>query len=430
MLVLLTPFRYRILLEARPVGHIYGDYTDFLLFSHDIALLLLLSSWVVDLALHKKSVKTGPLFLLIPMGLFTVWIIGIAFVAIDPPLAFYHALRAVLLLGLYLFLVNQKSTIKLLIPLLSIQIIIQAIPALIQFIYQQDIGLQFLGEYALDPAWRGVSIVMEDGVRWLRGYGLSDHPNILGGSLAFGLVILIGWYMLHSSPKYNYLLAVISLGAAGLLITFSRSAGLALIAGIAFLFLAGIRRSKRYDWARVRYIIVALLLGILPLIIFYWGIIQTRMTLIGNIESSPVEIQSIGERAQLNRYSTKVFSQNPIIGVGFGSLPQALRQDFPEFKPYYQPAHMVLITAAAETGLIGSALYAIALIIPWSAIFFQSSIQESGGLLPILAALISITVIGFLDYYPWLLSTGRLWQYLIWGIWAQEYQKGRPMQVG
>jgi len=55
-------------------------------------------------------------------------------------------------------------------------------------IHQGDLGLQLLGEYRLDPAWEGVSIVWMEGLRTLRAYGLSDHPNILGGSLAFALI--------------------------------------------------------------------------------------------------------------------------------------------------------------------------------------------------------------------------------------------------
>jgi hypothetical protein len=36
--------------------------------------------------------------------------------------------------------------------------------------------------------------------------------------------------------------------------------------------------------------------------------------------------------------------------------------------------------------------------------------------------LAAVTVVSLLDYYSWLLAPGRLWQWLIWGLWAVVYQ--------
>jgi hypothetical protein len=44
-------------------------------------------------------------------------------------------------------------------------------------------------------------------------------------------------------------------------------------------------------------------------------------------------------------------------------------------------------------------------------------------MIAISAALLAATVVGFLDYYTWLLAPGRLWQYVIWGLWAVIFQK-------
>jgi hypothetical protein len=84
---------------------------------------------------------------------------------------------------------------------------------------------------------------------------LSDHPNILGGCLAFGLVLLAAWYLDRSSQESEVraylnspdgskedtrlqaspvIVATFALGCAGLLLTFSRSAWLALICGLGF----------------------------------------------------------------------------------------------------------------------------------------------------------------------------------------------------
>ena len=48
----------------------------------------------------------------------------------------------------------------------------------------------WLGELVLDPRQNGVSVVATSGTeRLLRAYGLTDHPNILGGLLVFGLLL-------------------------------------------------------------------------------------------------------------------------------------------------------------------------------------------------------------------------------------------------
>ncbi len=38
-------------------------------------------------------------------------------------------------------------------------------------------------------------------------------------------------------------------------------------------------------------------------------------------------------------------------------------------------------------------------------------------------ALLAITVVSFLDYYPWLLNPGRVWQWFLWGLWGGLYAR-------
>jgi hypothetical protein len=44
-----------------------------------------------------------------------------------------------------------------------------------------------------------------------------------------------------------------------------------------------------------------------------------------------------------------------------------------------------------------------------------------------IALLLSITIVGFFDYYTWLLVPGRLWQWLAWGLWAAAYKQIPPL---
>src|SRR5579862_6241706 len=59
--IVLLPLRARLLLEARPLLPVYGDFTNLLLFWSDIALALLLALWLASLALKPRRLWLGPL---------------------------------------------------------------------------------------------------------------------------------------------------------------------------------------------------------------------------------------------------------------------------------------------------------------------------------------------------------------------------------
>ena len=109
LLLVLSPFRARIELLARPTPPLYGDYTDFLLFWSDLAALLTLALWAVSLWARRgwRSVSLGPPFLSVPIaGLLALGWIGIPF-AVDPALAAYTAIRLTVLAALALYVLNE-----------------------------------------------------------------------------------------------------------------------------------------------------------------------------------------------------------------------------------------------------------------------------------------------------------------------------------
>jgi hypothetical protein len=59
---------------------------------------------------------------------------------------------------------------------------------------------------------------------------------------------------------------------------------------------------------------------------------------------------------------------------------------------------------------------------PWIALLRRrrSWTPELAGLSGALAAL---TVVGLFDYYPWTLTPGRIWAWLILGLWAMAYER-------
>jgi len=82
-----------------------------------------------------------------------------------------------------------------------------------------------------------------------------------------------------------------------------------------------------------------------------------------------------------------------------------------------------MLEAAAETGLFGALFYMLAVLGPWLGLWLRRKRLTFGpALIGTSALLLAVTVVGFFDYYPWLLAPGRFWQWLAWGLWAAMYQ--------
>ncbi len=420
--IILFPFRYRITLVERPVGLLYRDYTDFILLASDIALIATLAFWGISLIRSQKSINFGPKFLTWPLiGLTVISIVSTLF-SIDPALSLYHSARMVLLFGMYLFILNEIKTLNILIIPLVAQVLTQAVVGIYQALEQRSIGLQKLGEYELDPSQSGISIVWAEGVRSLRAYGLSDHPNILGGSFVFALLLIAVWLISNEKSWQLPVLGVQTLGILGLIYTYSRSAWLAYILGSLLIGYLIWRNHPHQLITKYVMLMITLLIVILP---FLWAnnkILGVRFGFGNSIEQIPTEVASIRERQILNREATKVFSNNGAFGVGLGTMPLAIRAQNPNFEFYYQPAHVVLLNVAGETGLIGALFYSALLIAPWVMLFGNKKLNLSIELIGVSGALLATTIIGFFDYYTWLFSTGRLWQWAIWGLWGAMYQ--------
>jgi hypothetical protein len=96
----------------------------------------------------------------------------------------------------------------------------------------------------------------------------------------------------------------------------------------------------------------------------------------------------------------------------------------PKFDFYYQPPHLALLNAAAETGIFGAMFFFMALTIPWLAVWLRRRrLNFSLHFVGACAVLLAVSVVGLFDYYPWLLAPGRFWQWMAWGLWAAFYER-------
>jgi hypothetical protein len=428
-----SPWRYRALLLERPLPPVYGDYTNFLLFAPDRLLLAALALWGLSLALQPRRISLGPLFVTLPLTGLTL--AGLASVpnSVDPGLSAYHGARLLALGAFYLFCVNEIRSLKELFFAAGLLVLTQGTVGIAQVLAQSSLGLQRWGEYALDPAWSGVSIVWSESLRSLRAYGLSDHPNILGGCLAFSLLLLAAGYTLQASTRWRPLLGgLFGLGSLALLLTYSRSAWLAFLAGMLFLGGALYKTARREEALQWLALSGGVLILLLPFLLYSAPYLAPRLGISEAASEAPGTQQSLGERALLNGWANELFASRPLTGVGLGAFPTALQERHPDLGLNYQPAHLVLLDVAAETGLIGAAFFALLLAAPWVALYLRRKrLSFSPFLIAASALLLAVSLVGLFDYYTWLLVPGRMWSWLAWGVWAAAYRSdldaGRPV---
>lgn len=426
--IILIPFRLRAVLLARPVTPLWEDYTDILLFASDVTLLLTLVSWLLYKYLKQSKIQFGPMFLTLPMAGLTLVAFATSITSVDPVFSFYQSIRLVMLFGLHVYVLNNVKSLSQLVAPLSIMVGIQAVVGITQVMTQHSIGLQWLGEYELDPAWSGVSIVWNETARSLRGYGLSAHPNILGGVLAFSCLVILVWYLSSKKPLGVLPFAVLAVGVTATFLTFSRSAWLGSFVGFIFIAYQTFLRPKKKPTANDLALAVSLLVLLIP---FVW----TNMELVGlrlgeriSFQEIEPELGSMGERRVLISAANTVFNENAITGVGIGASPRAFMLAFPDFPVNYAPPHNVILNAAVETGLLGGLFYFILLAAPWVAMYLNRKRPLSAELLAASSVLVAVTAVGFFDCYPWCAWTGQFWLYMTWGIWAGAFVNSKAVQ--
>jgi O-antigen ligase len=429
--ILFAPFRYRWIEFHRPAPPIYQDYTNFQLYTSDIFLIAALVFWGCELVLGRRRPKAGPWFLWLPVaGLAGLVLLGSAF-SVEPAVTVYHGLRLVLLAGLFFYAVQDIGLLDAVLPAAAIGLLIQATIGIAQFLEQRSAGLQALGEHLLDPAWAGVSVVVSAGARTLRAYGLTDHPNLLGGCLAFALVLLLMLSLRAGLQAQPWIAGLFALGGTALLLTFSRSAWLAFLAG-SLLVATALAVTRRAGLLRnLLPLAGAALIVMAP---FLWqnaGAIGIRLNRGSSFEQVPQENQSIGERRLLNQAALEITRERPLAGTGLGAYPYVLHSKYPDLPVNVQPAHFTLLAAAAETGLPGASLYLLAVLGPWAALWFRRrQLKFSLALVVCSALLLAVTVTGLFDYYTWLLPLGRIWQWLAWGLWGAAYSAANSTANG
>lgn len=281
----------------------------------------------------------------------------------------------------------------------------QALLALAQFVTQNAFASRLLG-MAAHPAWAGGSAVIETaGGRWLRAYGGLPHPNILGGYMAIGALLIAIQIVrmprektMRDAFKVSAALLFFILLASGLIVSFSRSALLAFLCGLIIVIGRAARERLSNGWRacdiarRVGIIVLSaglaagIFIALVPDIFSARANGQTRL-----------EQQSISGRIESYKGAREVLRRKWLWGTGLGNYTAAiyaLDSTRPGWE--YQPVHNALVLAFLEFGLLMS------IVVIWFLFsFFRTKFLAGDGEL-----LIPLIVVAMFDHYLWSLWSG------------------------
>jgi O-antigen ligase len=310
---------------------------------------------------------------------------------------------------------------------------VQAGIAIAQFALQKDLGLVNFGELPLNPLFEGITVLYARGQPWLRAYGLTAHPNLLGALLAMLLLWLLPMLGRLRGVAQWLLLAVISIGLLGLFVSFSRSAWLAFGCGL-FTWLLGRRRlvtrrplthAIRPSWTWLPFGL--LLIPVLALLAFNYDLVLSRFIAL----DTPIEAQSLNQRWADDRLAMEIIGRYPWRGVGMGNYEQLART----IEPKASRVHNVPLYVTAELGL-GAGLLWLWLMIPpflwWWRGRFRSPSAGPSITAAQLAPWVAMIVMNMFDTMVWWSSnwqTAVLFALLIAQI-TPGYQLAAPSAVG
>ncbi len=267
-----------------------------------------------------------------------------------------------------------------------------------QVFLQHDLGLYFLGESRLEIADKKVALAyLGDDSFILRAYGLTPHPNVLGGLLFLGIMAMLYFLIkrrldsrFHGNDRGRWFLWVTWLILwASLILNFSRSAWLATVAGILFVYF----NFERFGLGEVKKYFKKTFLVTITLILVFFG-----WALVPRINTLSLNNFTVMERMS----GFEVFTSN-IYNYGFFGEGLSLKIQEPLF-------HSLYLMMFKEGGLVLLLVF-LALVCSLFRDRFDklttSSLKSSDWrLLVPLAMLLGLLIIGLFDHYLWTIRQG------------------------
>jgi O-antigen ligase len=204
-------------------------------------------------------------------------------------------------------------------------------------------------------------VLQARGHAWMRGYGLTPSPNILGACLAILIIILLPLVLsrYRALPGAQRLLLTLAItgGVLGLLASFSRAAWLGFALGASVCIWTVLSTGRRIPShspdapgaQRLSSWWLAPVLAALAFIVVYGDLAASRLIHL----DAPTEARSLDERERDASLALDMIQVHPFLGVGTGNYAPTARA----VNPDAQVVHSVPLLVTAEWGLHGVALW-------------------------------------------------------------------------
>ena len=188
----------------------------------------------------------------------------------------------------------------------------------------------------------------------MRAYGSFPHPNVFGGFLVVAILALFQLKKEGSRSVEVIRPCLLALLSSTLVITFSRSAWLAIAISMSVLvyrLMFPIKKKcpDRVIFSPSNFSLYVVLLSLVITVFFTRDLVFSRFNPSERLESISIE-------QRVNSYEPvfDLLRRYPIFGVGIGNYSFALTQERPGLSPRdYQPVHNALVLMIVELGLVG-----------------------------------------------------------------------------
>lgn len=408
------PFSWRQVVIPNVAGGAFNEYLDITWYVSDVILLIAILILIRHKERYKSIFSYFKLFhveqsLAVLIALYTLFNLYFAYSTWLWLDTFASIIRIIAITVVFLavfFDGNHKNSstwnnLKTTITILIFSALFQVLLGMGQFISNSSMGVTLLNESRLGVDISGVAKVHFDEMRHIRAYGTMLHPNILAGYIIFTILSLyIYLKMFHVEqirPKFMngmfhveqlIIYSTTLLLFIGLLVTFSKSAYIALVFVMTFLLFhvehwkVSIRLRKFHV---EHYIAILSIISLCGLLLF---------------QSGPELLKSYNERIDILRQYTDWKSW--VFGAGLGNavIEMANSGDWPGWR--IQPVHNVYLAGILEYGLFGF------LLLIYIGMRFWKSFVPRGTNRILFLPLMAMGIIGLFDHYLWDIYVGQV----------------------
>lgn len=187
-----------------------------------------------------------------------------------------------------------------------------------------------------------------------RASGPFSNPNFMGASMAMAFAATVAMVVISRGPRIRSVLILVAIALGGaILISLSRGALVAAVAGVAWLALSRSRTTA----------VAVLVIGLVGAFVIYPAFVEWRLVnLTGSASPAALEIMERSDEGRLSGVLAGVplFLSSPVAGVGFGQyLASSVRVTGGDTAV---AAHNWYMNVLAEQGIVGIVLWFLFLV--------------------------------------------------------------------